>query len=152
MTRFRGEYIPERKALHNAVRAAAGDRCIRCGHPSGDTFAERMPCDERCTHPRDGKLRILTVHHLDGHKANNRWWNLLALCQSCHLTIQGRVIPERPWLFEHSPWFKPYVAGFYASFYGGLDITREEAEANIDLYLAMGQPWRYSAASEACVE
>ena len=146
MTRFTGEYVPDRKALHNAVRAAAGNRCIRCGHPAGDTPSVRAACDERCTHRRDGKLRILTVHHLTGAKGDNRWWNLLALCQGCHLTIQGRVIPERPFLFEHTAWFKPYAAGFYASYYGGVDITREEADADVDRYLAMGQPMLYGAA------
>jgi hypothetical protein len=72
MTRFRGEYIAERKALHNAVRAEAGDRCVRCFHPGGDTPSVRVPCDDRCTHPRDGKMRILTEllrrhrHHARG--------------------------------------------------------------------------------------
>lgn len=147
MTRFRGEYVADRKDVHNRVRAEAGHRCIRCGHPEGDTPAVRMACDDRCTHPADGKMRILTVHHLTGQKDDNRWWNLLALCQSCHLTIQGRVMPERPWLFEHTAWFKPYVAGFYASYYGGLSITRAEAEAELDRFLAMGQPHLYATAS-----
>jgi hypothetical protein len=147
MTRFRGEYVADRKTLHNRVRAEAGNRCIRCGHPGGDTFAVRSPCDDRCTHTRDGKLRILTVHHLTGQKDDNRWWNLLALCQSCHLTIQGRVIPERPWLIEHSDWFVPYVCGFYASYYGGEDITREQANAEPGRYLAIGQPWLYAGSS-----
>jgi len=147
MTRFRGEYIADRKELHNAVRADAGGRCIRCQHPEGDTPSTAgQRCDDRCTHSRDGKMRILTVHHLDGDKANNRWWNLLALCQSCHLTIQGRVIPERPWLFDHSPWFVPYVCGFYAAYYGGMNITRAEADADPDRWLNLGQPWRSSTA------
>lgn len=150
MTRFRGEYVENRKALHNAVRAEAQGRCIRCGHPDDAPAIRASPinnrehdrdarsaCDDRCTHPRDGKMRILTVHHLTGQKDDNRWWNLLALCQSCHLTIQGRVIPERPWLFDHSPWFVPYVCGFYASYYGGQDITREEADATPDRWLAL---------------
>jgi hypothetical protein len=143
VSRFSGEYIADRKTLHNRVRKEAGNRCIRCGHPAGDTFSEHAPerCDDRCTHPRDGKLRILTVHHLTGAKGDNRWWNLLALCQSCHLTIQGRVIPERPWLFQHSEWFVPYVCGFYASYYGDIDITRAEAEADPQRWLALGQPW-----------
>jgi hypothetical protein len=147
VTRFTGEYIPERKALHNAVRASVGNRCIRCGHPAGDTFAKRSDCDDRCTHPRDNKLRILTVHHLTGAKDDNRWWNLLALCQGCHLTIQGRVIPERPWLLEHTAWFKPYVAGFYAAYYGGVDVSREEVDMDLDRYLAMGQPYLYGGAA-----
>ncbi len=154
-SRFAGEYAEDRDEIHDAVRAAAGGRCIRCKHPDDIVAMRADPlnnreynrdararCDELCTHPRDGKMRILTVHHLTGKKDDNRWWNLLALCQSCHLTIQGRVIPERPWLFEHSPWFVPYVCGFYAWYYGGADITREEADAHPSLWLALGQPWR----------
>jgi 5-methylcytosine-specific restriction endonuclease McrA len=160
---IRGEYAENRQEIHDATRAAAGNRCIRCGHPQGDKLGrvisrERLlsggtateyaldpvPCTEHCTHPKDGKLRILTVHHLNGDKADNRWWNLLALCQVCHLQVQARVLPEWPWLFAHSPWFVPYVCGFYAAYYGGLEITREQADADPDRWLAMGQPWLYA--------
>lgn len=151
MNRFRGEYALNRKEIHNAVRASVGNRCIRCGHPEGDKLDARMPCADRCTHPRDGKLRILTVHHLTGQKDDNRWWNLLALCQVCHLQIQGRVIPERPWLFAHSDWFIPYVCGFYAWYYGQLEITREQAIAEPDRWLQLGQPWRYEQADDSTV-
>lgn len=189
MTRFRGEYVADRKAVHNAARASVGNRCIRCGHPEGDRMwttadvhrvieleamhsralvwekfggkewerstASRcmggpwmvtlpVPCTERCTHPKDGKLRILTVHHLTGQKDDNRWWNLLPLCQSCHLTIQGKVIPEQAYLHPHTPWFVPYVCGFYAATIGGMDITREEADADPHRWLKLGQPWLYS--------
>lgn len=140
---IRGEYPPDWPAIADRVRAEAGNRCIRCNHPAGDRLATRMPCDGRCTHPNDGKPRVLTVHHLDGDKANCKWWNLLALCQVCHLTIQGKVIPERPYLWEHSRWFVPYVCGFYADYHGGVEITRDQADADPDFWLAMGQPWRY---------
>lgn len=80
--------------------------------------------------------RILTVHHCDGDKSNCEWWNLLALCQRCHLQIQCRVNPQTPWFLEHSDWFKPYVAGFYAKKYEGRSITREEAVARMDELLA----------------
>lgn len=80
--------------------------------------------------------RILTVHHLDGDKANCVWWNLLALCQRCHLQIQARVNPNNPYFLEHSKWFEPYVAGFYAKRYEGKEITREEAVARRDELLA----------------
>ena len=81
--------------------------------------------------------RILTVHHLDGDKANCRWWNLAALCQRCHLEIQGRVQMARVWPWEHSDWFKPYVAGYYAFAYLGEDLTRAEVEARLDELLAL---------------
>lgn len=159
---FRNEYAVDWSELAAAVKAAAGNRCVRCGHPNGDRVmrgpAEPVlegrgvmyrytnllqECTEHCTHATDGKLRVLTVHHLDGDKANSRWWNLLALCQVCHLQIQARVIPERPYLFEHTAWFKPYVAGFYAWYHGGREISRAEAEAELDRWLALGQPWLY---------
>lgn len=80
--------------------------------------------------------RVLTVHHLDGNKANCEWWNLLPLCQRCHLQIQSRVNPEVQYFLEHSDWFKPYVAGFYAKKYEGKMITLEEALARMDELLA----------------
>jgi hypothetical protein len=89
----------------------------------------------------EARWRILTVHHLrPGHaeKADCRWWNLLALCQRCHLTVQGKVDPQRPWPWEHSGWFKPYAAGFYAWKYLGEELTREEATARLDALLEMG--------------
>lgn len=134
--RVRGNYVSDRQAIHNRVREEAGNRCIRCGHPA-EGIKRRMLCTEYCRHPQDGKPRVLTVHHLTGDKGNNRWWNLLALCQVCHLYIQGKVIPERPWLFAHSGWFQPYVAGFYASYYGQQEITRAEAEADLPRWLAL---------------
>lgn len=80
--------------------------------------------------------RIGTVHHLDGDKANCAWWNLLALCQRCHLTIQAKVNPQQPYMLEHEEWFKAYVAGFYAKKYEGLDLTREEVMGRLDQLLA----------------
>lgn len=87
----------------------------------------------------EAQWRILTVHHLDGNKLNCRWWNLAALDQRCHLEIQGRVRMERPWLFEHSAWFKPYVAGYYAWTRLGLDLDREQTVARLDELLALGR-------------
>lgn len=105
------------------------------------------PCDERCEHggplrrlaPKgwedvgpqftvedvhdaydflvEAAWRILTVHHLDGDKANVRWWNLVSLCQRCHLEIQAKVVMERVYPHEHAEWFKPFVAGYYAFVY-----------------------------------
>jgi hypothetical protein len=137
----RGSYPPEWGILADAVERAAGERCIRCFHPKGDGLVRRVPCDDRCTHPRDTKMRVLTVHHMDGDKGNLHWWNLLALCQICHLVIQAKLIPERPYLWEHKDWFKVYAAGFYAWHYGGQRITRQEAEAQLERWLALGQPW-----------
>ena len=117
MRRFTNDYNPDGAEKRREARERAGNKCIRCGSPS-------VPG------------RILTTHHFDGDKANDSWWNLLALCQVCHLQIQGRVDPEIPWFLEHSDWLKPYVAGFYAKKYEGRMITREEADARLDELLA----------------
>jgi hypothetical protein len=85
----------------------------------------------------EAKWRVLTVHHLDGDKANCRWWNLVALCQRCHLQIQNRVQMARVWPWEHSVWFRPYVAGYYAFAYLGEDLDREAVEARQDELLAL---------------
>jgi len=83
------------------VKDEAHWNCVRCGHRHD---------------PENGYC--LTVHHLDMNPANCEWWNIPALCQKCHLTIQAKVIMERTFMFEHSDWFKPYVAGYYASLKG----------------------------------
>ncbi len=137
------------------VRARAGQRCVRCGHPyhKGEHGnGEWSPCDERCTHrdareswrwgglgtdEPEARWRILTVHHLTGDKADLRWWNLAALCQRCHLTVQGRVQMARVYPWEHSEWFKPYAAGWYAWAYLGEELDRAEVEARLDGLLAL---------------
>lgn len=83
------------------------------------------------------RWRILTVHHFDGAKDNDAWWNKLALCQKCHLYIQSRVNPQIPWMFEHSDWLKPFVAGFYANKYLGEDLTREQVQERLEELLSL---------------
>jgi 5-methylcytosine-specific restriction endonuclease McrA len=117
MRNFRNDYNADGKQKRDEARAAAGNKCIRCGSPSV-------------------KGRILTVHHFDGDKSNDAWWNLLPLCQVCHLQIQAKVDPEQPWMFEHSDWLKPYVAAFYAKKYEGRDITRCEAIDRMNVLLS----------------
>lgn len=141
---FSGDYTEDWQDIARRVKDAAGWRCVRCGHPH-ETPGNHVPCDEHCDPRRhkggrlnDGKQRILTIHHADGDKSNNAWFNLLALCQVCHLVIQAKVILERPWLMmPHSEWFKPYVAGWYAWRYLGQLLTRDEVEARLDELLAL---------------
>uniref|UniRef100_A0A6H1ZTN8 Putative homing endonuclease n=1 Tax=viral metagenome TaxID=1070528 RepID=A0A6H1ZTN8_9ZZZZ len=59
----------------------------------------------------------LTVHHLDGDKANNERENLKALCQRCHLKRQGRLRlygPEGPDQMRLFPEFEPDEPSFIA--------------------------------------
>ena len=55
----------------------------------------------------------------------------------CHLSFQGKVDPEIPYFLEHSGWLKPYVAGFYAHKYLGLNMSRDEVIARLDELLAL---------------
>ena len=113
-------YPPNWPAIATQVKDAAGWRCVRCGHPH----------DRASGH-------VLTVHHLNGQKDDCRWWNLVACCQRCHLSVQGRVRMDRPWIFEHSAWFRPYVAGAYAWRYLGQELTRAQVMARLDELLAL---------------
>jgi hypothetical protein len=149
-------------AGHRCVRCKHPYRCGKKRLDCGEWSA----CDEKCEHGgpwrfrREGssewllrvgsstpqnftileaQWRILTVHHIDGNKLNCRWWNLAALCQRCHLTIQGRVKLNRPWLLDHSEWFRPYVAGYYAATLLGEELDRDETMSRLDELLEVGR-------------
>lgn len=121
MRKSTSTYPPDWKDIAQAVKEAASWHCVRCGHEHD---------------PQAGYT--LTVHHLDLSPANCAWWNLAPLCQRCHLQIQSKVVMERVWMFEHSAWFRPYVAGYYAA-QAGLPTDRTWVEARIDALIALGQ-------------
>ncbi len=114
------EYPLNWNEIAKRVKDEAGWKCIRCEHPH-DVLS----------------WHVLTVHHWDGDKSNCAWFNLLALCQRCHLSIQARVHPNQPYMFEHSDWCKPFACGFYAKKYLKLDLTREQATARMEELLAL---------------
>lgn len=116
-----GDYPANWKEIAKAIKDSHGWKCIRCNHGHD---------------PKAGYT--LTVHHADINPANCAWWNLLCLCQRCHLQIQAKVILERSWILPHSEWFKPYVAGYYASIHG-LPDDEEYVLAHVDELIAMGQ-------------
>lgn len=129
-----GEYPPNWKEIAQAVKDAAHWVCVRCGKPHD---------------PENGYT--LTVHHLDLNPSNCSWWNLAPLCQRCHLIIQSKVILERGWMFEHSDWFKPYAAAYYAQragltlptmdYYISIKTTpRKMVIKHLDEWLALGKP------------
>jgi hypothetical protein len=115
-----GTYPDDWPDIAKSVKDAALWCCVRCGHKH----------DRATGH-------VLTTHHLNGDKSDVRWWNLVALCQRCHLRIQGKVDLDRPWFFEHSIWFRPFVAGFYAWKYLGLDLTRKEVMERLGELVAL---------------
>ena len=69
-------YPPNWEQIATEIKALAGWRCERCGHPHD---------------PATGYT--LTVHHLDMNPANCDYSNLVALCQRCHLRIQNTYRP-----------------------------------------------------------
>jgi hypothetical protein len=115
----KSDYPENWHAIATTVKDEANWQCVRCGH-------EHDPQSGYC----------LTVHHLDGDKSNCEWWNIPALCQRCHLSIQGRIKMERQWLFEHKEWFKPYVAGYYAKINGEC-TDKEYVMKNMDRLLEL---------------
>lgn len=116
---FPGKYPKDWPSIAKRTKDDAGWKCVRCGH----------------VHELG---HVLTVHHLDGNKSNCEWWNLAALCQQCHLHIQAKVVMERTWMFDHSEWFKPYVAGYYAAQLGR-PTDRDYVMQNLDALIATGQ-------------
>lgn len=128
-----GDYPPNWPQIAKAVKDAAGWKCVRCGY----------------RHDIENGY-MLTVHHLDINPANCAWWNIPALCQKCHLRVHAKVVMERPWMFQHSEWFKPYVAAYYAVKAGILPYTQDYAESlllvprelillRMDDFIAIGQ-------------
>ncbi len=67
-------YHPKWKLISRLIRfKRAQNKCEWCG-------AENYQ-----PHPLTGSKVILTVAHIDRNKDNNRFNNLAALCQRCHL-------------------------------------------------------------------
>jgi len=46
---------------------------------------------------------------------------------------------HRPWLLDHSEWFKPYVAGYYAWQFLGQELAREVVLERLDELLLLGR-------------
>jgi hypothetical protein len=127
------EYPDNWKEIARAVKDAAEWKCVRRGELHD---------------PKNGYT--LTVHHLDLNPSNCAWWNIPALCQRCHLSIQGKVVMQRDWMFDHSEWFKPYVAAYYGvragllpqtfDYFDSLVLVRREfVMSNLDYLLSLGR-------------
>jgi len=141
-TKGMGEWSPcdERCRHHDngPIRVMqAGELVGHCEAYNGGLDVARAGWDEIPDAILEAQWRILTVHHLNGDKADCRWWNLASLCQRCHLRVQRVVVMERIWPWEHSDWFKVHAAGWYAHAYLGENISREEALERLDELLAL---------------
>ena len=95
---YMAEYPKNWQTIASRIKSKANWKCERCGHAH----------DKVSGH-------VLTVHHLDGDKANCEDWNLAALCQRCHLHIQNKIRMDQMFLSELldvSEWFKPHLSGY----------------------------------------
>ena len=119
----RGEYPDDWPAMAQLVKQEAGNTCARCGtaHDPGGGYT-------------------MTVHHFDGDKANCARWNLMPLCQRCHLSVQARVNPERPLMFAPNVWAMPYIAGFYEAGRGVPGALYDLAAWRVE-YESTGRSW-----------
>jgi len=68
------EYHPKWSLISRLIRLRrAKNKCEWC------------PAENGQPHPVTGSKVVLTVAHIDHDKTNNRFTNLAALCQRCHL-------------------------------------------------------------------
>jgi len=61
--------------IRQAILERAENKCELCG------------AENHQPHPITGSRVVLTIAHIDQNRENNKPWNLLALCQRCHLKI-----------------------------------------------------------------
>lgn len=68
------KYHPKWRLISRLIRfKRAKNKCELCG------------AENHQPHPMTGSNVVLTVAHMDRNKENNRFDNLKALCQKCHL-------------------------------------------------------------------
>jgi 5-methylcytosine-specific restriction endonuclease McrA len=79
----RARYPKDWKAIADAIRARAGQRC------EGSPTYPDCRADNGKAHPVTGSLVVLTVAHLDHTPENCSDENLKAMCQRCHLTYDA---------------------------------------------------------------
>ena len=129
----RGQYPSDWEALSKMVKREAGNRCVRCGH---------------LHEPKVG--RTLTVHHFDGNRSNNERWNLMALCQACHLSVQARVDPSQGLMHDPAVWAMPYVAGMVEAYATPAPPRYDEAAWKASYAITVGKPWPHWAPQIFC--
>jgi 5-methylcytosine-specific restriction endonuclease McrA len=71
-------YPPNWKSISASTRICAGNKCEICDAKNG------FP------NPVTGSKVVLTVHHLDFNPGNNKPYNIIALCQRCHLRLDAK--------------------------------------------------------------
>jgi len=80
----RRDYSPEWPAISRAIKRRAKGACELC------------PAEERKPHWKTGSIVVLTGHHVNGDRRDDRPANLLALCQRCHHKLE-RTYRDKRW-------------------------------------------------------
>ena len=75
-------YHPEWETVSRYVRELFNYHCARC--------------DKDCRKTKNAQM-VLQVHHIDENPANNALENLISLCASCHLKIEGEARLHAPY-------------------------------------------------------
>ncbi len=75
-------YHPEWETVSRYVRELFNYHCARC--------------EKDCRKTKNAQM-VLQVHHIDENPANNALENLIALCASCHLKIEGEARLHAPY-------------------------------------------------------
>lgn len=78
------EYHPRWTLIRRMILRRANDKCEECGVVNHSYVHTRTR--KQCAHDEEGATWVvLTISHQDQDKNNNRFGNLKALCQRCHL-------------------------------------------------------------------
>ena len=75
-------YHPEWETVSRYVRELFNYHCARC--------------EKDCRKTKNAQM-VLQVHHIDENPANNAIENLIPLCASCHLKIEGEARLHAPY-------------------------------------------------------
>ena len=75
-------YHPEWETVSRYVRELFNYHCARC--------------EKDCRKTKNAQM-VLQVHHIDENPANNALENLIPLCASCHLKIEGEARLHAPY-------------------------------------------------------
>ena len=65
-------------------------------------------CDNDCRKTKNAQM-VLQVHHIDENPANNALENLIPLCASCHLKIEGEARLHAPYREQQLELFEDHT-------------------------------------------
>ena len=114
-------YHPEWETVSRYVRELFNYHCARC--------------NKDCRKTKNAQM-VLQVHHIDENPANNALENLIPLCASCHLKIEGEARLHAPYREKQLELFEDHTymsrmnemrenrGNFFVTFHGGLRNLR----------------------------